>query len=173
VRTDACYYRVVVTYFDANGNAFRLGKTTDLQWRISVYGLIRKGSSILLVRPAWATGFELPGGGLWKSETIEQGLIRECLEETGYSVRALNSKPFYVKSSRFYQAEGKFFNSICLFYEARLARRRRTAIANTDEIAELRWIDLASIGDAIGHRMHKEAFESWQEDPEKFTPKAA
>ena len=35
------------------------------------------------------TYYETPGGGVDKGESVEEGLIRECLEETGYKVEIL------------------------------------------------------------------------------------
>lgn len=35
------------------------------------------------------TYYETPGGGVDEGETPEEGLVRECLEETGYKVRIL------------------------------------------------------------------------------------
>lgn len=35
------------------------------------------------------TYYETPGGGVDEGETVEQGLIRECLEETGYRVEII------------------------------------------------------------------------------------
>lgn len=58
--------------------------------RIAVRALIRRGSAILVQHKIYADGTEryvLPGGGPQADETLEQGLVRECLEEIGVEVK--------------------------------------------------------------------------------------
>ena len=43
------------------------------------------------------TYFALPGGGQHLYETMEQAVVRECLEETGYHVRVLGFAALYEK----------------------------------------------------------------------------
>lgn len=51
--------------------------------------IILHGNKILLVRfqyPDAGECYDLPGGGQNPFETIQQALVRECLEETGFTV---------------------------------------------------------------------------------------
>jgi ADP-ribose pyrophosphatase YjhB (NUDIX family) len=51
---------------------------------------VRSGERILLVqrrRPPFAGFWSLPGGGVELGETVEQAVVREVGEETGYQVR--------------------------------------------------------------------------------------
>ena len=48
--------------------------------------LINANNEIALIGNRVHDFFMLPGGGINEDETIEEGLIRECLEETGYIV---------------------------------------------------------------------------------------
>jgi len=66
------------------------GKTEPVQaekliFRPSVYGIIIEGEKILL-SPQW-DGYDFPGGGVEKGETLEEALLREVKEETGLTVK--------------------------------------------------------------------------------------
>lgn len=55
----------------------------DLKWRPAVYAIIIQDGKILLSPQG---GYDLPGGGVKVYETIEEALIREVKEETGYDI---------------------------------------------------------------------------------------
>lgn len=57
--------------------------------RSTVKALIIKNGKVLLNRckdDVYGDYFSLPGGGQHQYETLHEAVIRECLEETGYSV---------------------------------------------------------------------------------------
>ena len=61
----------------------------DEHIRIAVRALIVRGTAILVQHKVYEDGtqrFVLPGGGPQANETLEQGLVRECLEEIGTQV---------------------------------------------------------------------------------------
>ena len=62
----------------------------DENIRIAVRALIKRGTKVLVQRKVYEDGterFVLPGGGPQSNETLEQGLVRECLEEIGTEVQ--------------------------------------------------------------------------------------
>lgn len=71
----------------------------------AVYGIIfdDKRSGVLMVKrrdiPVWV----LPGGGLDRHETPEQGAIREVLEETGYQVAVIRKVAEYLPVNKMTQ----------------------------------------------------------------------
>lgn len=70
--------------YDINGNAHECN-VSDLIFRPTVYGLILEGQKILMV-PHW-DGYNFPGGGIEKGETIKNALRREVFEETGLDIK--------------------------------------------------------------------------------------
>lgn len=61
---------------------------------MGVYGICTADHCILVIRKVLGpyTGkYDLPGGRLEKMESLEQGIIRELREETGYTVRKLKN----------------------------------------------------------------------------------
>ncbi|MCR2805831.1 NUDIX hydrolase [Paenibacillus soyae] len=61
---------------------------------IGVYGICVVNNCMLVIQKILGpyTGkYDLPGGRLEKTETLEQGIIRELREETGHTVRKLKN----------------------------------------------------------------------------------
>ncbi len=74
----------VVVCHDIQGKLYKV-KSDELSFRPSAYGIVIKNGKVLLSRQ-W-DGYDFPGGGFEKHETIEQALIREVWEETGLKVK--------------------------------------------------------------------------------------
>lgn len=60
---------------------------TEYDTRLAGYAVITRGEEILLTwfngaRPSWS----LPGGGIEFEESVEDGVVREAKEETGYDI---------------------------------------------------------------------------------------
>ncbi|WP_310601547.1 NUDIX hydrolase [Anaerosporobacter sp.] len=53
--------------------------------RTAVRGIIKKGDRYLIIHSKYGD-YKFPGGGMEKGETLEDTLIREVQEETGYHV---------------------------------------------------------------------------------------
>ena len=69
------FYKVIE---EPNNNNYDLIKE-----RIAVRGVIYKKDKLLLVHSNRGY-YKFPGGGVEKEESLEEGLIREIREETGY-----------------------------------------------------------------------------------------
>src|SRR3989344_5394719 len=57
---------------------------SKLTWRPGAYGILIENGKVLLSKQ-W-DGWDFPGGGIERGETVEQALLREFKEETGLTV---------------------------------------------------------------------------------------
>ena len=77
-------------------NEIRAAAKRDGITHLSTGIAIERDGKILLVRRVkhddYGGQYELPGGGIEKTETIEQSVAREALEETGQHVKSIVGK---------------------------------------------------------------------------------
>ena len=71
-------------YSDTLGNRVAHDGVSPVSWRLSSYVVAVRDGAILLVEPVWAERWELPGGEVELDESLLDGAIRECREETGH-----------------------------------------------------------------------------------------
>lgn len=95
----------------------------DYDTRVAAYALIVRDGQVLLTwfnggpggsRPGWS----LPGGGVEFDESIEEAVVREVYEETGYAValgQPLATHSFTGDSRR---RPGRLFKSVRIIYLA-------------------------------------------------------
>lgn len=102
---------------------------------IYVYGaaIFNEAGLLLIVRRAshedqYPDYWELPGGKAESGETPEQAVIREILEETGLSVRAIEGEYF------------RFSYRDVLECHYRVSVTRHDVELNPDEHSEFKWI---------------------------------
>lgn len=132
-------------YFDENGKEHKKPKDVNPIWRISGYALIKEGEKLLMVTPMNRPKWELPGGGIEVSESISQGIKRECWEETGYKVE-IEDQPAYFGERDFYSSiQDKFYRAIILVFIGRVADpvQHKEVINSVEpnEIGSVEWVD--------------------------------
>jgi len=128
--------------------------------RLGAFLVVCANGHILLTRPPWApTVSELPGGGVDKHETVEEGAYRELLEETGLSLPK-DIKPF--KADEYYMnfcAEdvSMYFRYIQKFYFynldglANVTEKLETTVEGSNSF----WWSLDRVGELqlrVGHK---------------------
>ena len=97
----------------------------------SAFAIIRRGESILLVKPRRKDLWNLPGGRLAPEETPRQAVVREVWEETGLCAIIVRHTLTHFREDR----------SRAFVYEARVGLRTRLAGAR-HEIARQEWVPL-------------------------------
>lgn len=131
-------------FTDSQGSAVDLPDGKAVTWRISAYAIILKNGKFLMTQSGngqWV----FPGGGVEERETVLEAVVRECLEETGYTITVGNPQPSYVREQQFYHTrEEAFYHSIQLFYPAELASDMSDtdAITDYDKTRAIDWVDL-------------------------------
>ena len=62
-------------------------------YRVSVKAIIKDSDGRVLLLQEADGQWDLPGGGLEHNESVQDGLAREVLEETGYRVTSVSEQP--------------------------------------------------------------------------------
>lgn len=116
-------------------------------FRPGIYGVLIEDGKILLSKQF--DGYDFPGGGIEINETIIEALEREFFEETGLKVKAL--KVLYTTSMFYYSRQGKYWNSINLYYQVqKISGELSTANFMPDEYEYMglaEWLDISSLKD--------------------------
>lgn len=90
------------------------------RWRISAYALVSHDHKYLLVKQMGRTDWELPGGGVEISESVQDGVVREVYEETGYRIR-VGAQPIYVGERKFFGLrDDACYKNVMLVYRGEL-----------------------------------------------------
>ncbi len=137
------------SYIDVFGNPGERPEGVPVQWRTSCYPIAVREGKLLLVEPAWAQRWELPGGGveLIREETLIEAAIRECREETGYrflpepaSLHFAGEHFFFVPWSVTY------YHSLTFVVRGTVEGDQESGwIADPEEITDIQWVDPATL----------------------------
>ena len=132
---------------NTKGEVVKKGEDEIIHDRISGYAaILNNQNQILMVKSEWNPKWSLPGGGIDSEELIEDGVIRECMEEAGYRVK-IKSKADYVCESYFYDdiLDHKFFRSTNHFFKATIIREERLVGGVEGEVEEICWVDINNL----------------------------
>lgn len=135
-------------FTDSHGNIIPLPPSGHVSWRVSGYALIRDMQGRYLMVQSGSGQWHFPGGGIEKTETIAEGLIREIQEETGYKLSIKRQELFTLHEQRFYHSrEQNFYHSIQLFYMAQLATAEsdENLMSPRDRTRARAWLSLADL----------------------------
>lgn len=111
---------------------------SQISWRVSAYVLIIKDGKLLLAKSKHEKLYDVLGGGIEIGETVEEALHREVLEEGGAKINI--GKLQFSAVDWFYHREGKFYQTLQLYFEAELVGEQ---VAPTDPAME--WMGFVPI----------------------------
>lgn len=103
------------TFTDANQKVVAYDGS-PVTWRISAYVMITKDDHVLLIKNTHEELYDIVGGGIELGETIPEAVAREALEEAGAVVQM--GKLVHVYEDFFYHRDGKYYQTLQLFYAA-------------------------------------------------------
>lgn len=122
---------------------------TDYDTRLAAYGVVTEGDRVLLARLRWpeAGTWSLPGGGVEFDETVEQAVVRELMEETGYEVEVgqlLGIRHHTVAAERRIHENGRPMKAVQVVFRATVVggELRDEEDGSTDQAA---WISIAGL----------------------------
>ena len=135
----------IITARDIHGKEYEV-EVDQLSFRPSVYAVIVRDGKVLLSKE-W-DGYDFPGGGIKLGEKIEDALVREVKEETGFDIAA---GQLIACHDNFFKKlfKDQFVHSILLYYTATViggsASKEFIQESETEYMDLPEWIDLAKI----------------------------
>lgn len=117
-------------------------KDYKLTWptviRIAVRAIINIDGRYLMVHINREKYYTFPGGGVEGKESLEQALIREVKEETGYEIIPFTIKPYVaiisVKSNEYFNGKKEIFNNISVYFKAEVYDKEHVPKLTSSEI---------------------------------------
>jgi 8-oxo-dGTP diphosphatase len=116
-----------------------------LCYRLSAYGILldEQGRVLMGSDEKMNFGWNLPGGGINKDETLEQGLIREFKEETGLEIRVgapvANGDNFCIMPT------GRAVHAVLHYYMVEVVGGELLPAGNGFDTSRVAFIDLDSV----------------------------
>ncbi len=128
-----------VSVYDFYTDRFKDVSSNELEFRVSVYGiLIEKGKLLIHFFPG-IKKYNLPGGRIEKGEAIKEALIREFREETGLKIRPIKLEK--VKEG-FIAFDKSYYQSVLLFYRVKRVSGLLGDIKDKKESSEAKFVPI-------------------------------
>lgn len=128
--------------------------------RPAAFGILERDGRVALVhivKTDGASWHDLPGGGVDKGETPEQGVVREFGEEAGLKVSVRS--PFAAADQFFINTEGEAWNNRGAFFILDLQAERSDLKVEDDH--NLVWLEPQAAIKILRHDSHAWAVAAW------------
>jgi len=136
---------------DNNGSENEIPDGAEIFWRPTVYAIILKDDSILMVKPhhgLWA----LPGGGMESDESVEEAIKREVFEETGCIIKIqelFNTAERYL----YHEKDQVYYHVVAMIFTVSTTMEpKEKPLSKTDgEVTEVGWVKLSELNEGNCH----------------------
>lgn len=134
-------------------------------YRLGAYGILfdEQGRVLMGSDPNMGFGWNLPGGGVNKDETLEQGLVREFEEETGLQVRV--GRPVANEDSFCIMPTGRPIHGVLHYYLVEVVGGELLPEGNGFDTSRVAFVDLAHVSphDFVDYKVAQNLIEkAWQ-----------
>lgn len=148
------------TFLDRYGNPHQKPAEREVLHRDSVYGMTIENNKILLVKAPDFDFWVIPGGGVDQGESIEEGLRREFVEETGFLIDEVG-KLFFSEKMNFYAMKpDRYYHSYCKYFFVTINTKNQDLTKlNPEDAGDIRWFDLKDFDLGILNHASKKAVE--------------
>ncbi|MDO8507808.1 MAG: NUDIX hydrolase [bacterium] len=133
-------------FTNPKGTVFYKPKAREVIPRPTVYGITFDDGKVLLVYDKIHKVFSLPGGAVESSESLDEALNREFLEETGIGVARFIKKIGQLENN-FYEDKLDIFYKASLHYFLVELDSFSGKIQSTEEIEYTKWVDIETLED--------------------------
>jgi 8-oxo-dGTP diphosphatase len=106
------------------------------RFRIGAFAVIEREGYVLLARRRDIGWWNLPGGGVERGETVDEGLLREVREEIRAQVEIVRLVGVYSKPQK---------DEVVLTFLCRLAPGQERVIGISEEVSEVGWFAPAEL----------------------------
>lgn len=141
-----------------------MGEKCQCDYRKTCYGIVLKSDKLLLTHNKNIDEYSLIGGGVEAGEGLEQGLRREFLEESGYTIKGIkdfiNIDCFWIKKS------GRKMETDAYFMLATIDENDKQM--PSEDFHEPVWIDKEKVIDLIEFPYQRRALKIFLENICKF-----
>jgi len=130
-------------FHDSLGHVVPYEENLPITWRLTVYAFAVRDGKILMLQPCGSERWELPGGEVHPHETLLEGLIRECWEETGYQFVPQDILPIHFTEQFFYERElSKYRHAVIVVFAGTITSSGDPDWTNAEanEVKRVEWI---------------------------------
>lgn len=146
---------IPTTFRDSNHELIKYDGS-PVSWRVSLYGICIIDEKLLLIKHVDEKFYDVPGGGVEMTESLDEALERESIEEAGWVLTAI--RPVLVKSDWFYHSEeARFYKSLQVYFEA---AGEQKLLSPTDE--RIRFAELVPLSALADYPLYPNLEEALQ-----------
>lgn len=130
-------------------------ESEDYKFREVCYGIVESDGKILVVYSNKDKDYSLPGGGIENGESIEAGLKREFLEESGYEIE--NATHFVDANCFGKNSRGEYVNRFAHYFIVKINAKTKRIPA--EDWHEVMWVEKDKIFNVLSHRFQIEVLK--------------